>query len=144
MANVKNGSTLWAELLSFQSYKRNQGRVTRQVTTAGIALVALLGTISLSQGPLADVQNAAVRVGVPTALFLIGLWLAFRIVNYSQFADFLISVEAEMNKVSWPSRNELFRASIVVIVVIFFLAALLFIYDIILKAILGGFFGLGG
>ena len=38
------------------------------------------------------------------------------------FADFLIAVEAEMNKVSWPSRGELFRASIVVLVMIFVLA----------------------
>ena len=36
-----------------------------------------------------------------------------------------------MNKVSWPSRGELFRASMVVILVIFFLAAiLLFAYDV--------------
>ncbi len=48
------------------------------------------------------------------------------------FADFLISVEGEMNKVSWPSRGELFRASLVVILVIFFLAALLFAYDAVL------------
>ena len=130
MANVKNGSTLWAELLSFQSYKRNQGRVTRQVTTAGIALVALLGTISLSQGPLADVQNAAVRVGVPTALFLIGLWLAFRIVNYSQFADFLISVQGELGKVSWPDKQELYTSTVVVVVTMFFLGALLLAFDL--------------
>jgi preprotein translocase subunit SecE len=49
------------------------------------------------------------------------------------FADFLISVEGEMNKVSWPSRGELFRASIVVMLVIFFLAALLFFYDLALE-----------
>ncbi len=49
------------------------------------------------------------------------------------FADFLISVEGEMNKVSWPSRAELFRASLVVILVIFFLAAVLFCYDLLLR-----------
>jgi preprotein translocase subunit SecE len=54
------------------------------------------------------------------------------------FADFLISVEGEMNKVSWPSRSELFRASLVVILVIFFLAALLFAYDYILTVALQG------
>jgi preprotein translocase subunit SecE len=41
-----------------------------------------------------------------------------------------------MNKVSWPSRVELFRASMVVMVVIFFLAALLFMYDLVLTEIL--------
>jgi preprotein translocase subunit SecE len=38
-----------------------------------------------------------------------------------------------MNKVSWPSRTELFRASLVVILVIFFLAGLLFGYDLLLR-----------
>jgi preprotein translocase subunit SecE len=64
------------------------------------------------------------------------------------FADFLISVEGEMNKVSWPSRSELFRASIVVMVVIFFLAFLLYGYDVLLTWIkdfldrlVGSFFG---
>ena len=66
---------------------------------------------------------------VPLALLAIGLWASFRVVQMPAFADFLISVEGEMNKVSWPSRSDLFRASLVVILVIFFLAALLFVYD---------------
>ncbi len=69
---------------------------------------------------------------VPCRLAL-GAWIAFRIVNIPSFADFLISVEAEMNKVSWPSRGELYRASLVVIVVIFLLTAILFTYDLVLK-----------
>ena len=36
------------------------------------------------------------------AVLAFGLWLGYRIVNVPQFADFLIAVEAEMNKVSWP------------------------------------------
>jgi len=40
--------------------------------------------------------------------------------------DFLIAVEAEMNKVSWPSRAELVRSAAVVIFVIFLLATVLF------------------
>ena len=34
------------------------------------------------------------------------------VVNLPVFADFLIAVEAEMNKVSWPTRGELFRGSV--------------------------------
>ncbi len=30
----------------------------------------------------------------------VGVWFGYRVVNYSVFADFLIAVEAEMNKVS--------------------------------------------
>jgi preprotein translocase subunit SecE len=38
-------------------------------------------------------------------------------------------VEAEMNKVSWPMKSELVKASMVVIFTIFFMAMLLFGYD---------------
>jgi preprotein translocase subunit SecE len=58
------------------------------------------------------------------------------VVNIPSFADFLFSVEGEMNKVSWPSRGEVFRAAGVVIVVIFFLAFLLFAYDALLEVIM--------
>ena len=45
---------------------------------------------------------------------------------------------------SWPSRGELFRASLVVIVVIFLLTAILFAYDVVLKFIVGKLLGGGG
>jgi preprotein translocase subunit SecE len=50
-------------------------------------------------------------------------------VNVPGFADFLIAVEAEMNKVSWPTRTELYRSSVVVLVTIFVLAVVLFVFD---------------
>jgi preprotein translocase subunit SecE len=121
-------------------YKRRQGRTARQATLAVLAIAVVLGAWRLSEYASTDIG----RYYAPLGVLIVGLWISFRIVNMPSFADFLISVEAEMNKVSWPSRGELYRASMVVIVVIFFLAALLFAYDIVLKAILGGFFGLGG
>ncbi len=51
--------------------------------------------------------------------------------NWPRFADFLIAVEAEMSKVSWPTKTELYRASTVVIFTMAFLALLLFSYDAI-------------
>ena len=68
-------------------------------------------------------------------LLLVGIWLGYRIVNIPQFADFLIAVEAEMNKVSWPSRGELIRSSVVVIFVIFLLAIVLFGYDLVWRSL---------
>jgi preprotein translocase subunit SecE len=59
------------------------------------------------------------------------MWFAYRLVNWPRFADFLISVEAEMSKVSWPPKTELYRASMVVIFTMAFLAILLFCYDAI-------------
>jgi preprotein translocase subunit SecE len=56
-------------------------------------------------------------------------------VNFPRFADFLIAVEAEMNKVSWPTRGELVRSSLVVLFTIFALAAVLFGFDAVWNAI---------
>ena len=64
------------------------------------------------------------------------MWIGYRLVNDPTFADFLIAVEAEMNKVSWPSQTELIRASLVVIILIFGLTMVLFSYDVILSWIL--------
>ncbi len=64
-------------------------------------------------------------------LTALGMWLGYRLVNWPRFADFLIAVEAEMNKVSWPKKSELYRASMVVIFTMAFLALLLFCYDAI-------------
>ena len=69
-------------------------------------------------------QQNLVKYFIPLAVLVVGLWASFRVVQMPTFADFLISVEGEMNKVSWPSRGELFRASLVVILVIFFLAVI--------------------
>ncbi len=124
------------ELVSFRLYKRNQGRVARQATFIALAAIIALGGWSLSDywGDKAPIWHYY----VPLALTLAGIWASFRVVQLPAFADFLISVEGEMNKVSWPSRHELFRASVVVILVIFFLAALLFGYDVLLAWVMDG------
>jgi len=84
-----------------------------------------------SRRAMYDMLNGYARYVVPMVVVFGGLWLAFRAVNIPRFADFLIAVEAEMNKVSWPSRGEMFRSAIVVIVTIFGLAFVLFGYDLI-------------
>jgi preprotein translocase subunit SecE len=119
------------ELFRLSLYKRNQGRIARQATAAALALIFALGAWSLSE--FYQDKGPTLHYFVPLVFLLAGLWASFRIVQMPAFADFLISVEGEMNKVSWPSRGELFRASIVVMLVIFFLAALLFTYDFVLE-----------
>lgn len=63
-------------------------------------------------------------------IVLLGIWLAFRIVNMPRVAEFLIAVEAEMVKVSWPSKREVYVTTIVVITVMLILAVLLAVYDL--------------
>lgn len=77
-----------------------------------------------------SVDLGFVRFLVPGLLLAVGLWICFRIVNYPKFTDFLISVETEMTKVTWPSRDEVFRSSVVVIFMIFALSAILAAYDL--------------
>lgn len=130
MAKESSAGSLWGELLTARFYKRNQGRLTRQLTAVGICLVVFFGAWTLSQAMLSGYQ-APVRVGVPLLLCVAGAWFAWRVVNYPRFADFLVAVEAEMDKVTWVGRQELVRQAIVVVVVMFLLAFVLLAYDVL-------------
>lgn len=135
---VREGNTavnpVWRDWFSFGIYKRSQGRIARQVTFAVLAAAVVLGAWRLHSF-LID-QLAPVRLGAAGALLVIGLWSCYRVVNMPRFADFLIAVEAEMNKVSWPSKGELFRSSMVVIITMFGLAATLYFYDLLWQLLL--------
>lgn len=121
-------TALFQEMFRTGLYKRSQGKVTRQATFATIALVIALGCLRMMQ-VLVD-SAPPVRYGVPAVVFLVGCWICYRLVNFPGFADFLIAVEAEMNKVSWPTRSELVRSSLVVMIMIFALAFVLFGFDL--------------
>ena len=64
-------------------------------------------------------------------MLLFGLWFGYRLVHWVTFADFLISVEGEMAKVSWPSKGELRSATFVVLTLFFLLAGILYAYDLV-------------
>jgi len=139
-----------AELLKTGVYKRSQGRLVRQFTCLAIWLVVALGAyrtweyLRVVPLNLPAVINKSLPVGVqeamptvflyliPSLMLVVGLWIGYRLVNLPSFADFLIAVEAEMNKVSWPSRIELTRASMVVIILMFGLTIVLYFYDVAL------------
>ncbi|HKB36477.1 MAG TPA: preprotein translocase subunit SecE [Gemmataceae bacterium] len=67
---------------------------------------------------------------IPLVLIAATLWFAWRVVNYPQFADFLIATEAEINKVSWTTRRALFRDTIVVLTSLILLTVFLFVVDV--------------
>lgn len=113
-------------------YKKTQGKKVRQGTAYALALIFLVAayqtTVMLRNAAWANGSIAYITGGL---IFAVGAWISYRIVNWPRFADFLISVEAEMNKVSWPTRSELIRSSVVVLIVLFILAIALFFFDII-------------
>jgi preprotein translocase subunit SecE len=126
------------ELFQLRLFKPKQGRHARQWTLIAIGVVLAAGAWSLRNWLQGEGFNDNVSIGVPLAFLAATGWAAFRLIQFPKFAEFLIAVEAEMGKVSWPTQSELFKASGVVIFVIFGLAALLFFYDWILKWVLSG------
>jgi preprotein translocase subunit SecE len=124
-------SAFFEEFFRAGIYKRSQGRIVRQVTFAALALALLIGLFRLMQTMrgYSDTYSAWLYYGLPGVLAVVGVWAAYRSVNWPAFADFLIAVEAEMNKVSWPSRGELIRSSAVVIFTIFAIGIVLFGFD---------------
>ncbi len=122
---------LVSELFHSNVYKPNQGRMVRQLTAVSIFVIVGLGCWRL-YGFLPTIMDNTIAARSIAGVFLaVGLWFGFRVVNWPKFGDFLIAVEAEMNKVTWPSKDELKRAAVVVIFTIFFLAITLFAFDIV-------------
>ena len=148
IAKVKDTSKesgFFPELFRFRLYKPNQGRVVRQVTFVALAVLVALISWELYAGgwfnfltTRTTTDSGRTVYGPPYAKYAAGLltaalgfWISYRVVNFPKFTDFLISVEAEMNKVSWPTRRQLYQATVVVIFVIFAMAISLFLFDVL-------------
>ncbi|PQO31484.1 preprotein translocase subunit SecE [Blastopirellula marina] len=126
-------ASLLTELVQANRYKRTQGRVARQATLLAIWVLILIAAYQLYQqlAAYAAIDQYKLQYAISGALVVVGFWIAYRLINWPTFADFLIAVEAEMTKVTWPSKAELWRSVIVVIALIFILALLLFTFDLL-------------
>lgn len=138
MSSKGVGVDVLPELFRFTLYKSRQGRLVRRATFICLAVVTGFGSFALSgqlQGVLADSPQFAqyVRVGVPLGVWAALCWVSFRAVNVPVFADFLISVEAELERVVWPASQQVVQATIVVLAVMFSLGAFLTVADLIWK-----------
>lgn len=129
MSKAERASSFWTALLQVGLYKRTQGRLVRQLTAGAILTAVLLSAWSMSIHLLGEVEPAWLQWFIPAVVAAVGAWAAYRVVNYPPFADFLIDVEGEMQKVSWPSTDELKRATAVVLVTMITLSVVLFLYD---------------
>jgi preprotein translocase subunit SecE len=128
-------SPLLGEMFHASIYKPLQGRIVRQLTVIGIWVIVAMACWSLYTTLRGSLETGSPFIfAVPGVLAALGLWFGFRVVNWPRFADFLIAVEAEMKKVTWPTKDEMIRASIVVIVTMFFLAISLFLFDLFWQA----------
>ena len=125
-----SGGSLASELASVRLYKPNSGRVVRQATAIGVALLLVMVALRAYQLLEADRGATPTTFVVPAVITVAGIWLAFRLVNWPRFANFLIDVETEMQKVSWASWDYLKRATVVVLTVMFAIGFVLFAFDL--------------
>ncbi|MFV0446182.1 MAG: preprotein translocase subunit SecE [Planctomycetaceae bacterium] len=159
MARVSERQSYWGAFASTGLYKKNQGRLIRQLTALALGVLLLFGCWTMTQTllssppgfllPASDLTQSSdelppenfwelnwssIRYGVPTLLFFVGAWGIYRLVNYPKFTDFLISVDAEMDKVSWPDQNYLARATGVVLGTMLVLGVFLWVCDLFWSA----------
>ena len=125
---VGGSPSLLAEMVQAGRYKRTQGKMARQATLIAIWVLIAVAAWQLFEQLVGF--DRIVQYIVPGLVVVVGFWIAYRLINWPTFADFLIAVEAEMNKVTWPSKAELWRSVVVVIILIFLLALLLFVFDL--------------
>ena len=134
MSSISKKGSASVSLLGsmFQSglYKPQQGRIVRQVTFVTIAVVVVMIAWEIGQVTFVEDMFSGASFAAFGLFACIGLWFAYRLVNYPTFTDFLIAVEAEMKKVSWPAWPQLWAASQVVIFVIFSMALSLWTFDL--------------
>ena len=127
-------SELMKELFSVRLYKNSQGRLVRRLTMIAVAVVFASGAFKFALMPFENwplLSDGGVRWIFAGLTTFFGLWIAFRLVHYPVFADFLVSVEAEMIKVSWPSNAEVYSSTLVVLAMFAILSALIFVFDLV-------------
>ncbi len=122
-------------LVQVGTFKVNQGRTARTWTGVGLGVLVLLGLVALYNYQFGDYPPLT-AYGIPAAIGLVLGWIIWRILQYPPFADFLIATEAEMNKVSWTSRDDLYRATMVVLSTVLILALFLFGVDVVWSRLL--------
>lgn len=111
-------------------YKKHQGRPTRQIALCAVASSLswlLISVLSIFVRRQAGFQWLGGCIGV----VFVCVWISMVLLNKSKWADFLISVQAEIDKVTWPSGVEVKRATVVVLALITSMAIVMFCFDFI-------------
>jgi preprotein translocase subunit SecE len=115
-------------------FKPMQGWYARVYTAVGLGLIVAAGAYRVYETSLE--YSPFWRFGLPVVFAAVLGWVIFRIVEFPPFAEFLIATEAEMNKVSWTSKDDLIRATTVVLSTVVLMALFLFLVDTVWNVVL--------
>lgn len=117
--------------MELKIYKSGQGYYTRLWTGIILFVIIAIGCWRLYQSLTGS--NIWIQTMVPAGICAVLGLVVFYLVNKPRIADFMISAEGEVKKVSWSSRNEIIASTIVVIVVVAILAVLLWVTDMLFQ-----------
>jgi preprotein translocase subunit SecE len=115
-------------------YKPMQGWYARLYTALGLGLIAATGAWRVYESSIE--YQAVWRICLPAIFAAVLGWVIFRLIHFPPFAEFLIATEAEMNKVSWTNKEDLFRATTVVLTTVVIMTVFLFLVDTLWTALL--------
>ena len=108
-------------------YKPMQGWYARLYTALGLGLILATGAWRVYESSIE--YSTAWHIGLPALFAAVLGWVIFRLIHFPPFAEFLIATEAEMNKVSWTNKEDLFRATTVVLTTVVMMTVFLFLVD---------------
>jgi preprotein translocase SecE subunit len=133
--------------MAIELYKPEGAKTSRGLTAFCLGALLLYGSLSLYEyladgwwmDPFGGENGWGEILGeefplAPRTLLTLGLMAVsgfgiFYLCNLPKYVDFLCETEAELKKVTWPSRPEVYSSSVIVIITTLILAAYIWVVD---------------
>ena len=127
--------------MPWQWYKRNQGRKVRLAAVVALVLLAVLAAGEAYIG-LANPKRYSpqVRLGVPVVVLAVLVGAGLYLLNRPRVADFLIETQSELDKVSWPSKQQVLGSTGAVLLLVLMVGIYLYgvdgVVDLVFRRVL--------
>lgn len=116
--------------MAMTNYKKSQGRPTRQIALC--VVIASLSWLLISVVALFVRRQVGIGwLSLCVLVVAVAGFISVAILNRPRWADFLISVQGEIDKVTWPSKSEVHKHTIVVLILLVSMAVIVFGFDIV-------------